>query len=111
MDSGPLLARCSIDVGAGSFARRDNDASGRIAGAHNRRLKVCLETVKNLPIPLASTEKLHRLIFEGLCRVNQDFREVTKMFDPSCVEIQVYEFETGPFKERDIGIKNRYVAQ
>jgi hypothetical protein len=66
--------------------------------------------VKNLPGPLAPTEKLHQLIFEGLCRVNQDFREVTKMFDPSCVEIQVYEFETGPFKERDIRIKNKYVA-
>jgi phenylacetate-coenzyme A ligase PaaK-like adenylate-forming protein len=79
--------------------------------AIDRRLKICLETVKNLPIPLASTEKLHQVIFEGLCRVNQDFREVTKIFDPSCVEIQIYEFETGPFKERDIRIKNRYVAQ
>lgn len=79
--------------------------------AINRRLKICLETVKNLPIPLASTEELHKVMFEGLCRVNQDFREVTKIFEPSCVEIQIYEFETGPFKERDIRIKNRYVAQ
>src|SRR6185503_21315594 len=79
--------------------------------AIDRRLKICLETVKNLPSPLASTEKLHQVIFEGLCRVNQDFREVTKMFDPSCVELEVYEFETGPFKERDIRVKNKYVAQ
>jgi phenylacetate-CoA ligase len=50
-------------------------------------------------------------MFEGLCRLNQDFREVTKMFDPSCVEIEIYEFETGPFKERDIRVKNKYVAQ
>jgi phenylacetate-CoA ligase len=79
--------------------------------AINRRLKICLETVKNLPSPLAPTEKLHQVIFEGLCRVNQDFREVTKMFEPSCVEVQIYEFETGPFKERDIRVKNRYVVQ
>ena len=50
-------------------------------------------------------------MFDGLCRVNQDFREVTKMFDRSCVEIEIHEFETGPFKERDIRIKNKYVAQ
>jgi phenylacetate-CoA ligase len=50
-------------------------------------------------------------MFEGLCRVNQDFREVTKMFDRTCVEIEIYDFETGPFKDRDIRIKNRYVAQ
>ena len=74
-------------------------------------MKICLETVKNLVTPLPAIEKLHQLIFEGLCRVNQDFREVTKMFDPSCVEIQIYEFETGPFQGRDIRIKNRYVVQ
>jgi phenylacetate-CoA ligase len=78
--------------------------------AINRRLNICLETVKNLSGSLASTEKLQQVIFEGLCRVNQDFREVSKMFDPSCVEIRIYEFETGPFKERDIRVKNRYVA-
>jgi len=79
--------------------------------AINRRLKICLETVKNLPSPLAPAEQLHQLIFDGLCRVNQDFREVTKMFDRSCLEIAIYDFETGPFKERDIRIKNKYVAQ
>jgi phenylacetate-CoA ligase len=79
--------------------------------AINRRLKICLETVKDLRSPLASAEQLHQTMFEGLCRVNQDFREVTKMFDPSCVEIEIYEFETGPFKERDIRVKNKYVAQ
>jgi phenylacetate-CoA ligase len=79
--------------------------------AINRRLKIRLETVRDLPGPLAPTEQLHQLIFDGLCRVNQDFREVTKMFDRSCVEIEIYEFETGPFKDRDIRIKNKYIAQ
>jgi len=79
--------------------------------AINRRLKIRLEMVKSLPGPLASTEQLHQMMFEGLCRVNQDFREVTKMFDRSCVELEIYEFETGPFKGRDIRVKNKYVAQ
>jgi phenylacetate-CoA ligase len=79
--------------------------------AINRRLTICLETVQNVSGSLAATEKLQQVMFEGLCRVNQDFREVSKMFDPSCVEIRVYEFETGPFKERDIRVKNRYVVQ
>ncbi len=79
--------------------------------AINRRLKICLETVKNFPGPLAPTEQLHQTMFEGLCRVNQDFREVTKMFDRSCVELEIYEFETGPFKGRDIRVKNKYVVQ
>ena len=56
--------------------------------AINRRLKIRLETVKNAPSPLAPDEQLHQIMFEGLCRVNQDFREVTKMFDRSCVEIE-----------------------
>jgi phenylacetate-CoA ligase len=54
---------------------------------------------------------LHRKLFEGLCRVNPDFREVTRMFNPSCVEIETYGFEQGPFSQRDIRIKNKYVAQ
>ncbi|HJP92319.1 MAG TPA: hypothetical protein VJ875_10215 [Pyrinomonadaceae bacterium] len=79
--------------------------------AINRRLKIRLETVKDLPSSLAPPEQLHQLIFDGLCRVNQDFREVTKMFDRSCLEIEIYAFETGPFKDRDIRVKNKYIAQ
>lgn len=79
--------------------------------AIDRRLKIRLETVKELSSPLAQIDRLHQTFFEGLCRVNQDFREVTKMFDRSCVEIEIYEFEKGPFSERDIRVKNRYVAQ
>jgi phenylacetate-CoA ligase len=45
-----------------------------------------------------------------LIRVNQDFREVSKMFDSSQVEVFLYEYETGPFTGRDIRIKNKYIA-
>ena len=79
--------------------------------AIDRRLKIRLETVKDRRGELAPIEELHELFFAGLCRVNQDFREVTKMFDRSCVEIEIYEYETGPFSDRDIRVKNKYVAR
>jgi phenylacetate-CoA ligase len=75
-----------------------------------RTLVIYLERVKNfkndLPEPTESTE----IIFEELCRVNQDFREVTKMFDKSCVQLHLHDFETGVFAGRDIRIKNKYIG-
>ena len=55
-------------------------------------------------------EEPFALVFAGLVRVNQDFREVTRMFQPSQVKVTVHEFETGPFAGRDIRIKNNYIA-
>ena len=55
-------------------------------------------------------DQLQGMIFSGLIRVNQDFREVAKMFDRSQVEVFLYEYETGPFAGRDIRIKNKYIA-
>jgi phenylacetate-CoA ligase len=75
----------------------------------NRRLKIYLETVKNPGSALPAIDQLRDLLFDGLCRCNQDFREVTKMFDRSCLEIEIHDFETGPFAGRDIRTKNKYV--
>lgn len=76
----------------------------------NRRLKIHLETVKDFTGQLPSTDELRQIFFAGLCDCNQDFREVTKMFDPSVIEIEVHAFETGPFRGRDIRIKNKYIG-
>jgi phenylacetate-CoA ligase len=76
----------------------------------NRRLKISLEKVKEPSQALPSAEELRDTMFNGLCRCNQDFREVTKMFDRSCVEVEIYDFETGPFSGRDIRVKNRYIG-
>jgi phenylacetate-CoA ligase len=59
---------------------------------------------------LPEMEKLQEIIFRGLIRVNQDFREVTKMFDRSEVQVFLYEYESGPFAGRDIRIKNKYIG-
>jgi phenylacetate-CoA ligase len=55
-------------------------------------------------------DKLQETIFDGLVRVNQDFREVTKMFHRGQVQVFLHEHEKGPFAGRDIRIKNKYIA-
>jgi phenylacetate-CoA ligase len=75
----------------------------------NRRLKVHLETVRTVSAALPDVEQLRDIFFDGLCRTNQDFREVSKMFDRTSLEIEIHEFETGPFAGRDIRVKNRYI--
>jgi phenylacetate-CoA ligase len=74
----------------------------------NRRLRIHLETAKGFKGTLP--DGLRDLFFNGLCGCNQDFREVTRMFDRDCVEIEVHKFETGPFEGRDIRIKNKYIG-
>jgi phenylacetate-CoA ligase len=76
----------------------------------NRRLRIHLETAKDFSGELPPAERLRDLFFEGLSKCNQDFREVTKMFDRSVIEIEVHAYETGPFQGRDIRIKNKYIG-
>jgi phenylacetate-CoA ligase len=78
--------------------------------AINRRLQIALETVGDLSEPLPVVPALRDVFFEGLCRVNQDFREVARLFDRSAVEVDVHVFGTGPFRDRDSRIKNRYIG-
>jgi phenylacetate-CoA ligase len=77
----------------------------------NRRLRIRLEMVKNPKLSLPDPDELRSHFFEGLCKVNQDFREVAKMFDQNAIEIELHEFEKGAFAGRDIRIKNRYIDQ
>lgn len=75
-----------------------------------RALKIHLEKVRQPKGDLPEAEELQRIIFEELCRVNQDFREVTKMFERSQIEVYLHDFETGMFAGRDIRIKNKYIG-
>jgi phenylacetate-CoA ligase len=75
------------------------------------KLQVHLELSKNRGDRLRlEIESLREVIFSGLIRVNQDFREVTKMFDRSQVQLFLHEYQNGPFAGRDIRIKNKYIA-
>lgn len=61
-------------------------------------------------VPSATNNSLDELFFNGLTRVNQDFREVSKLFDRRQFHVEVHPRDTGPFAGRDIRIKNRYIA-
>ena len=74
----------------------------------NRRLRIHLERVKDFSSELPPG--LRDLFFDGLCVCNQDFQEVARMFDRECIEIEVHQFETGPFAGRDIRVKNKYIG-
>jgi phenylacetate-CoA ligase len=75
------------------------------------QLHIYLELSKNRGNGLLpEIENLQEKIFSGLIRVNQDFREVAKMFDPNQVQIFLSEYGSGPFAGRDIRIKNKYIA-
>ena len=62
------------------------------------------------PISSSVINSLDALFFDALVRVNQDFREVSKLFDGDQVRVQVHAREAGPFAGRDIRIKNKYIA-
>jgi phenylacetate-CoA ligase len=73
----------------------------------NRQLHLRLEQAEGSSEPLGD---LHDVFFEGLIRVNQDFREITKMITPNHVRVTLYAYGQGPFANRDIRVKCRYVA-
>ena len=76
----------------------------------NKTLQIHLEKVKNFTGDLPASGDLREIFFAELSRLNQDFREVTRMFDKSCVEIIVHEFEGGVFARRNVRIKNKYIG-
>jgi phenylacetate-CoA ligase len=92
--------RCGGTVNSFQFGREDGPDG-------EARLLVRLECRQGVSVPM-DTSELHACIFDGLRAVNQDFREVTRMFPPDRVIIEVYAFEQGPFAVRDIRIKSKY---
>jgi phenylacetate-CoA ligase len=92
--------RCGGTVNSFQFGREDGPDG-------EARLLVRLECRQGISVPV-DTAELHACIFDGLKAVSQDFREVTRMFPPDRVGIEVYAFEQGPFADRDIRIKSKY---
>lgn len=60
--------------------------------------------------PLPDHQALEQTFFDGLVRVNQDFREVSRLFQRSQVHVTLHDNNTGPFANRDIRVKNQYIA-
>ena len=76
----------------------------------NRSLRVALELAPGAELALAPGE-LASIFYRGLAASNQDFREVTRMFPPSAIEVRIYPCGTGPFEGADIRVKQKYIAQ
>ncbi len=75
-----------------------------------RTLKIHLEKSRHPTGEFPTPENLHIIIFDELSRINQDFREVTRMFERSQIEVYLHDFETDMFADRDIRIKNKYIG-
>ncbi len=79
--------------------------------ALNEVMTIALE-LANRPDARAPSDlrDLRQRLFDGLVRVNQDFREVSKMFTPERLAIEVHNFGAGPFAGRDFRVKHKYIA-
>ena len=55
------------------------------------------------------TARLESLFFNRLKDVNQDFREVSKMFSQEQIRVLAHPHATGPFADQDIRLKRRYI--
>lgn len=73
----------------------------------NRQLHLHLEQAEGSAEELGD---LHGVFYEGLIKVNQDFREITKMITPNHVRVTLHAYGQGPFASRDIRVKSRYVG-
>jgi len=59
---------------------------------------------------LTNADLLKGFLFEKLKLINQDFREVSKMFGPDKLIVNIFAYQTGPFKDRNINVKQKYIA-
>jgi phenylacetate-CoA ligase len=72
------------------------------------RLVISLERSPASLSPLPQTQ-LQDKFFQGLARVNQDFREMSKLISKDQLDVVVYEPQEGPFKANTSRIKNKYL--
>ncbi len=75
----------------------------------NRRLELHIELTQKAENSLKDAE-LERLFYQGLCEVNQDFREISRMLTPSQFRVIIHPYGAGPFADRDIRLKSKYIG-
>ncbi len=74
-----------------------------------KTLVIDLEEAEGHSLPLSNRE-LANLFFSRLQEVNQDFREVSKLFGAERLEIRRHQANCGPFRGRDLRQKNKYIS-
>lgn len=74
-------------------------------------LELELELVAGLTdLPVSKTD-FSQAFFEQLAAINQDFKEAKRMItNPGQLTVAFYEFGTGPFEDRDMRIKAKYLS-
>jgi hypothetical protein len=77
----------------------------------SKTLVINLERQAGAGAPEPAGADLNQLLYRRLQDVNQDFREVSKLFGPDKIEVCVHDHGCGPFAGQDIRLKRRYVAQ
>ena len=75
----------------------------------NKTLCIALELGPSVSAQPLESAQLKELFYRGLAASNQDFREVSKMFPSSALEVVCHACGTGPFEDADIRVKSRYV--
>ncbi len=73
----------------------------------NKTLIVALEKSVNIKEQFEN-EFLKDIFYQRLKTINQDFREVSKLFTKDQLVIEQYDFGQGPFAVKDIRVKNKY---
>jgi len=77
----------------------------------NRTLRIALELAPEVDALRLGDRELCSLFYCGLAASNQDFREVSRMFPPTAIEVATHPCGTGPFEGADIRVKLKYVAE
>lgn len=76
----------------------------------DRNLLISLELVGAKESCMYRMETIQVWIYEALQAVNQDFREVSKMFSIKRVHVECHDREPGPFANADARLKSNYIV-
>lgn len=76
----------------------------------DKRLRIHLEKSDTSEEVSFDQNHWREVFYNALCDVNQDFKEVSRLFGPSSLEIVWHHHKEGPFASRDIRVKHQYVA-
>ena len=77
----------------------------------DRRFMIHLELAPGVPADALAGLDLGDVFYGGLAAANQDFREVSRVFDRSRIIVSVHAHGTGPFAGADIRVKSRYIGE
>jgi phenylacetate-CoA ligase len=98
----------------GDPSLRSTFHSFQMSSGHDANLDEVLTIILELAAHNQSSfddAQLRTLFYNGIKQVNQDFREVSKMFTSERLDVQQCPHGTGPFAQRDIRVKNQYIRR